>query len=196
MLIVSTASFSCFSGWGASSLVDPDPLTGKNVRMVLKSSSVTCFNFEASIDLPGGALFLLTSYSEANESFRFSITKYEGESSVVTGRLRDTASDSCSEVSKDPLDAFLAEKSIERDLGCATRWEIPCSMPPRFKAGDDGLGETEGEKLGGIEGDGERAGMELRAGVKRLAGTPVSLDIPGTTRDGRGAGVGGNDKGI
>lgn len=96
---------------------------------------------------------------------------------------------------KDPREAFLAEKSIERDLGCGTRWEVPSELA-RFKAGEDGLGETDGEKLGGKEGDGDRAGRELRAGVSKLAGTPVSLCAPGITRDGRGAGVGGKDRGI
>lgn len=71
LVLIGDFSVSDLSFWAEVSLlvVDSDPLTGKNVRIVLKSSPETFLNFDALIFLPGGALFLFTSYSEAKESF-------------------------------------------------------------------------------------------------------------------------------
>lgn len=82
--------------------------------------------------------------------------------------------------------------------------DLPCKAAPALsfapsepRAGEEGRGDNGGEKppREGGAGDNALGGRQLRAGVKRLAGTPP-LGAPEITRDGRGAGGGGYDGGL
>lgn len=117
--------------------------------------------------------------------------KYDGYNSDVTGKLSGAISNSAPDVSNDPVDAFRADKSMDNFLGCGV-----VSSISRFGVGDEGRGDIGGDMPAAEkDGEGRLCGRELSAGDKRLAGTPL-LAVPGTTREGRGAGVGGKSEGF